>query len=228
MDHMDGARRVGGLVWVAAGLFFGIGWAALGGVVPGAITVVLLVAIVALAAVVLRQPTSPRGVLASWSGGWVVAVLLAADFAGAVADRFGAFGPPGATGVSWGSWPAFVDYTRILLHRPPEVVAVAAAAGATAAEVTLAVVLLTGWQRRWAGKAAAGLLTFYLFAMAASVGFGDVAHYALPLEIGGALLVTVCPAARPQPGPCADRPGPRSRHFDDGSGRVRLRDRCSG
>jgi hypothetical protein len=199
MERMDGARRIGGLAWVAAGLVFSVGWAALAGVVPGVITLVLVVAVVALAGVVLARPTSPSGVLASWSGGWVVAVLLAADFAGAVADRFGAFGPPGAPGVSWGSWPAFVDYTRVLLHGPPEAVAVVAAAGATATEVALAVVLLTGRQRRWAGKAAAGLLTFYLVAMAASVGFGDVARYALPLEIGGALLVTVCPAARPRP-----------------------------
>jgi hypothetical protein len=198
MERLDRARRIGGLAWVAAGLIFGIGSAALIGVVPGVITVVLAVAVVALAAVVLTRPTSPRGVLASWSGGWVVAVLLAADFAGAVADRFGAFGRPGTTGVSWGSWSAFVDYTRTLLHQPPEALAVVAAAGATAAEATLAVVLLTGWQRRWAGKAAAGLLTFYLLAMAASVGFGDVARYALPLQIGGALLVTVCPVARPR------------------------------
>ena len=203
MERLDGARRIGGLVWVAAGLVFGIGWAALAGVVPGVITVVLAVAVVGLAAVVLARPTSPSGLLASWSGGWVVTALLAGDFAGAVGDRFGSFGPPGAPGVSWGSWPAFVDYTHVLLHGPPEAVAVAAAAGATAAEVALAVVLLTGRQRRWAGKAAAGLLTFYLVAMAASVGFSDVARYALPLQIGGALLVTVCPVVRPRPVPAA-------------------------
>jgi hypothetical protein len=203
MERLDGARRVGGLAWVAAGLPFGVGWAVLGGVVPGVITLVLVVAVVALAAVVLVRPPSPSGALVAWSGGWIVAVLLAADFAWAVADRFGAFGPPGADGVSWGNWSAFVDYTRTLLHGPSETVAVAAAVGATAAEVTLAVVLLTGWQRRWAGKAAAGLLTFYLVAMATSVGLGDVARYALPLEIGGALLVTVCPAARPRPAPAS-------------------------
>jgi hypothetical protein len=65
------------------------------------------------------------------------ALDLAADFAGAVADRFGVFGRPGAPGVSWGSWSAFVDYTRTLLHQPPEAVAVVSAAGATAAEVAL-------------------------------------------------------------------------------------------
>jgi hypothetical protein len=37
--------------------------------------------------------------------------------------------------------------------------------------------------------------------MAASVGFSDVARYALPLQIGGALLVTVCPVVRPRPVP---------------------------
>jgi hypothetical protein len=201
MERMDRARRIGGLVWVAAGLLFGIGWAVLGGVVPRPITLMLTVTAVALAAVVLMRPASPSGVLVTWAVGWVVAVLLAADFAGAVADRFGVFGPPGAAGVSWGNWSAFVDYTRTLLHEPPEAVTAAAAVGATAAEIALAVVLLTGWQRRWVGKAAAGLLTFYLVAMATSVGFDDVARYALPLEIGAALLVTVCPTARPHPAP---------------------------
>ena len=153
MERLDGARRIGGLAWVGAGLLFGMGWA-LAGVVPGVITLVVAVAVVGLAAVVLARPAGGRGAQASWWGGWVVAVLLAADFAGAVADRFGVFGRPGAPGVSWGSWSAFVDYTRTLLHQPPEAVAVVSAAGATAAEVALAVVLLTGWQRRWAGKAA--------------------------------------------------------------------------
>jgi len=204
MERMDRARRIGGLAWVAAGLLFGVGWAALGGVVPGLITLVLVVAAVALAAVVLTRQASPRGEQVTWAVGWLVAVLLAADFAGAVADRFGVFGAPGGAGVSWGNWSAFVDYTRTLLHGPPEAVTVIAAAGATAAELALAVVLLTGWQRRWAGKAAAGLLTFYLVAMATSVGFDDVARFALPLEIGAALLVTVCPTARPRPAPAGD------------------------
>lgn len=132
-------------------------------------------------------------------------MLLAADFAGAVPDRFGAFGPPGTAGVSWGSWAAFVDYTRVLLHGLPEPLTEVAAVGATATEVAPAVGLLLGWQRRWAGKAAAGLLAVYLAAMATSVGWGDAARDALPIEIGGALLLTVCPVRRPVP---AARPAP--------------------
>jgi hypothetical protein len=192
MERMDRARRVGGLAWVGAGLVFGSVRATIGGIGPGAITLVLVAATVVLAAVLL-VPTPPRVVAVAGRG---MAVLLAAGFAGAVADRFGLFGPPGAAGVSWGDWTAFVAYTRLLLHGVPEPVAVVAALGATAAEVVLALLLVTGWQRRWIGKAAAGLLTCYLLAMATSVGWGEVARYALPVEIGAALLVTVCPPLR--------------------------------
>jgi hypothetical protein len=196
VEWMDSARRIGGLAWVAVGLLFGAGWAA-AGTVPGAITLTFVVAVLVLAAAVTSERTSGGRPLVTWVAGWVVAVLFAADFAGAVADRFGVFGPPGAAGVSWGSWPAFVDYTRVLLHGVPEPVASTAAVGATGAEVVLVAVLLAGLQRRWVGKAVAALLTVYLVAMASSVGWSDVARYALPVVIGGALLLSVCPSTRP-------------------------------
>jgi hypothetical protein len=184
MERMDRARRVGGLLWVAAGLVFGLGWAVLGQVVPGMITLAISTVVVVLAWLVMA---GARSALA----GRVVAVLLAAQFAGAVADRFGAFGPPGASGASWGSWSAFVDYTALLLHGAPRGAVVDVAALATVLEVALALALLSGWQRRWVGKATAGLLFCYLVAMAASVGWGEVARYGVPIQVGGALLVTV-------------------------------------
>lgn len=200
MEWMDRARRIGGLAWVAAGVLFGAGWAA-AGTVPGAVTLTFVLAVFVLA-VELIGAGRP---VATWAAGWVVALLYAADFAGAVADRFGVFGPPGVAGVSWGSWPAFVDYTRVLLHGVPEPVAVVAAVGATGGEVALVVMLLAGWQRRWVGKAAAALLTVYLVAMASSVGWGEVDRYALPVLIGGALLLSGCPSRLPP-----DRPTSRS------------------
>jgi hypothetical protein len=202
---MDRARRIGGLAWVAAGVLFGAGWAA-AGTVPGAITLTFVVAVLVLAAAVILERTSGGRPGVTWVAGWVVAVLFAADFAGAVADRFGVFGPPGppgAAGVSWGSWPVFVDYTRVLLHGMPEAVALTAAVGATGVEVALVAMLLAGWQRRWVGKAAAALLTVYLVAMASSVGWSDVARYALPVVIGGALLLSACPSRRPTATPVA-------------------------
>ena len=78
---------------------------------------------------------------------------------------------------------------------------VLAAVGATVAEAGLAVWLASGRQRRWAGKAAAGLLTIYLVVMAFSVGLAAVATYAVPLLIGGALLVSAAPVRKPAPEP---------------------------
>ena len=192
MEWMDGARRVGGLAWVAGGVLFGIGWVLAGRPLPGVVTLTLVAAVLVLAALVVRPVGRATAV-----AGRVVAVLLAIAFAGAVADRFGLWGGPGASGVSWGSWSAFVDYTRTLLHGVPLPIATAAAVAATAAEIVLAAALLVGRQRRWTGKAAAGLLTCYLVAMGLSVGWAEVARYAVAVEIGGALLVTVASAARP-------------------------------
>ena len=38
---------------------------------------------------------------------WALAVTILS----AVADRFGIWGPPGATNVAWGDWAHFVAYT---------------------------------------------------------------------------------------------------------------------
>jgi hypothetical protein len=192
MERMDRARRIGGLVWVLGGVLFQLGWAVFRGVVPGTITLVLVAAVVALATLLLAGPGSAL----AWGGGWVVALLLALDFAGAVADRFGVFGPPGTPGVSWGDWPQFVDYTQILLGGVALPAALVAAVAATGVEVVLAIALIAGFQRRWTGKAAAGLLTIYLVAMAWTIGLDEVATYALPILVGGALLVSACPVRR--------------------------------
>jgi len=125
--------------------------------------------------------------------GWLTTALLALDFAVAVADRLGLLGSAGA---SWGSWDAFVDYTARMLPFVPAPLVEATAFSATAGEVALAVWLLSGWQRRWAGKAAAGLLAVYLLAMGFAFGPAEVARFALPIQIGGALLVSAVPSRR--------------------------------
>ena len=189
MHWMDGPRRFGGLLWVAAGAVFQV--VMLGRTRPAPITGLVIVATVLLASAVIAARSRPRPLV--WALGWLTAVLLALDFAGAVADRFGIFG------THWGSWDAFVAYTARLLPFVPDSLVGTAAASATAGEIALAVWLLSGWQRRWAGKAAAGLLAFYLLAMGFAIGFTEVAHFALPLQIGGALLVSAIPSRRSDP-----------------------------
>ncbi len=48
-----------------------------------------------------------------------VRVALATAFLSAVADRFGAWGPPGSRGVAWGSFGNFLTYTRSLIPFMP-------------------------------------------------------------------------------------------------------------
>src|SRR5690242_13100011 len=120
----------GGLVWVAAGAVFQL--VMLRQVRPGVVTAAAIVAIVLLAiAVVATRDRRARPVRVL---GRLTTVLLALDFAGAVADRFGL---SGATGASWGSWDAFVAYTGRLLPFVPGPLLEAAAVSATAGEVLL-------------------------------------------------------------------------------------------
>lgn len=170
-----------GLVVVAAGAVFQL--AMLGEIRPGPVTVAVVVAILALAvAVAVRRRVALVARL--------TAVLLALDFAAAVADRLG------LAGSVWGSWDAFEAYTARLLPFLPASLVGPAAISATLGEAALAIWLASGWRRAWAGRAAAGLLTAYLIAMGLSFGGAEVARFAFPLQIGGALLVAAVPAGR--------------------------------
>lgn len=193
VERMDRVRRAAGYVWVALGV--GLELIALGrGTVLGPVTSVLVAAMVGLAAVTALRSRLPR---LAWATGWVAAVLLGLDFAGAVADRFGLLGGTGAPGVSWGSWSAFVRYTADLLPGATAYAAPGAAVLATLVEIGLAGWLLSGGRRRWAGKAAAGLLAVYAVAMATGLGWLSVAQFAVPVLLGGALLISASPAGRP-------------------------------
>lgn len=192
MESMDGARRAGGLLWVVGGVI-AQAVAAARGVVPGSITLAIALIVVGAAIVLVLVPTG-RG---AWFAARLLSLVLGLDFAGAVADRFGALGAPGADGVSWGSWSAFVDYTSTLLPTNATHALVATAAVlATLAEIVLAVWLVSGREHRWAGKAAAGLLVVYLVTMWIGPGFDAMAEYAVPLLIGGALLASARPDQR--------------------------------
>lgn len=189
MERYDAARRLGGQLWVAAGLIFQAVMA-FQQVVPQAITLVVGGSIVALAALtVVRAPRR-------WvrMGGWVAAVLLGLDLLGAVSDRFGLFGGPTDPGVSWGSWTSFFDYTQLLLPGLSRPLVVGMAVIASVVEVVLGVSLIVGRGRRWTGKATAGLLGVYLVSMGVTVGWSEVALYAVPVLVGGALLVSATPA----------------------------------
>src|SRR5436305_1560044 len=71
--------------------------------------------------------------------GWLrvtVRIVMAGEFLLAVADRFGLLGAPGS-GVYWGDFTHFVDYTASVGGFLPAALAPAAAVFATVAEIVL-------------------------------------------------------------------------------------------
>jgi uncharacterized membrane protein YphA (DoxX/SURF4 family) len=99
-------------------------------------------------------------------------VTLALAFLSAVADRFGLWGASGKANpnVAWGTYSAFLDYTRSMLWFLPDASISLLGGLATALEVILAVGLLAGVFVRWFALASSLLL--FLFAVAMTFSFG--------------------------------------------------------
>jgi len=101
---------------------------------------------------------------------WFLRLTLAAGFLSAVADRFGLWGPPGASNVAWGNWQPFVEYVAILNWFAPESVIPALAWAATLGELLVALGLLIGWQLRWVALAGGLLLLSFAITMTMALG----------------------------------------------------------
>lgn len=124
----------------------------------------------------------------------IVRTLMAADFLLAVGDRFGVLGQPGASGVSWGDFKHFVDYTRSVTTFLPGSLAPSLAVLATIAEITLAVALLLGVRLQLAALGAALLLGIYGASMMISLPAAEQFHY--NVFVLGAGMLTLATLAR--------------------------------
>ncbi|MFD4432887.1 DoxX family membrane protein [Nocardia sp. NPDC058497] len=176
--------RTAAIVVTGVAVLVEVGWLVVGDGEIGPVTIGVL-ALIAMATVTLGRV---RALIV------LTRVALGVLLAGSVADRFGLFGPPRTDGVSWGSYAEFVDYTRTLLPGFAADAAPLAAGAATVAEVGLGVALIIGVRARMSAAAAAALFTMFAVAMVTSVGFAAMAGYAVPVMIGGALLVSACAA----------------------------------
>ncbi|MES2791892.1 MAG: hypothetical protein V4719_19915 [Planctomycetota bacterium] len=128
----------------------------------------------------------------SWSDAAPIGmrVALAAGFLSAVADRFGLWGPLGTSGVAWGEFDKFLEYTATILpFLPPALVAVAGWT-ATLAEIVLAVALLVGVRVRLAAIASGLLLLTFAIAMTTSLGFEPPLTYSVWTAAAGAFLLS--------------------------------------
>jgi putative oxidoreductase len=130
------------------------------------------------------RPGLPPSVVA-----WALRIALSTAFLSAVADRFGLCGGPGANNVAWGAWQPFVDYTGTLLFFLPPALVYMAAIAATAAEVTLGIWLLTGWQSRLAALVSAWLLLSFGVSMVIALGWKAPMNYSVFTAMAAALAL---------------------------------------
>lgn len=123
-------------------------------------------------------------------------LALSAAFFSAVADRFGLYGPPGASGVAWGDFASFTHYTALINPFLPSAAIPTLAWIATILELALGALLLLGLFTRQAALASGGLLTLFAVAMVTSLGFKPPLDYSVMSAAAAAfLLAQVGPGA---------------------------------
>lgn len=116
-------------------------------------------------------------------------VALAAGFLSAVGDRVGLWGASGSPGVAWGDWEHFVTYTGRLNWFVAGSLVSTVAVAATVAEVTLALLLLTGYRLRWTAYASAVLLLLFGVAMTVALGVKSPLDYSVFAAAAAAFLL---------------------------------------
>lgn len=131
-----------------------------------------------------------------WSGAMSKRLLelyarlgLAAGFLSSLADRFGLWGPAGSPHASWGNWSNFVKYTAILNFFLPRWMAPTLAVAATAAESSLAVLLILGLWKRQVAALSAGLLCLFALTMTAALGIKAPLDYSVFAASGAAAVL---------------------------------------
>lgn len=97
-------------------------------------------------------------------------VAIAVSFLSAVADRFGYWGVPGSSFVSWGNWQNFVAYTNTVNSFISPSWGNTLAGIATFFEILFALLLLVGYRLTLTAMASGLLLLFFALAMTFSFG----------------------------------------------------------
>ncbi|WP_300599843.1 DoxX family membrane protein [Niabella sp.] len=97
-------------------------------------------------------------------------LAISGSFLSAVADRFGIWGKPGSPKVVWGNWENFLSYSNTVNSYAGPPLNSLMAILATALEILLPVLLITGYKLRWASITAGILLLCFGAAMTYSFG----------------------------------------------------------
>jgi quercetin dioxygenase-like cupin family protein/uncharacterized membrane protein YphA (DoxX/SURF4 family) len=142
-------------------------------------------------AVTATTTTTPRDLSSA-----LLRLALAAAFASAVADRFGAWGPAGTPGVAWGDFASFTAYAKTLNPWAPAALVPFLAWAATAAEAVLAVTLAAGVATRLSALASGAMLFCFALAMTFTLGVKAPLNYSVFTAAAAALLLAMLPPDR--------------------------------
>ncbi len=149
-----------------------------------------------------------RNAIVEGGAEWFLRLALAAGFLTAVTDRFGLWGPPGASNVAWGAWGPFVEYVGVLNWFVPDALHGALAWIATVAEVTIAFGLLIGWRLRWFALAAGLLLLMFALTMTVALGIKAPLDFSVFAASAGGFFLAAVALRRP----AGTKPEQSSRH----------------
>jgi uncharacterized membrane protein YphA (DoxX/SURF4 family) len=133
--------------------------------------------------------TSPRSVAYVFAR-----AALGLGFLSAVADRFGLWGPAGATNVAWGNFDSFLQYTAKLNPFLPAALMPALGWAVTVAETAVGLLLVAGVYVRGAAAAAFVLLSGFALGMTVGTGLKTAFDASVPAAAAAALLLCLWPA----------------------------------
>lgn len=128
-------------------------------------------------------------------------MALAAGFVSAVADRFGVWGPRGASNVAWGDFETFTSYAARINPWAPAAMVPFLAWAATALEVALAVALLAGFRLRWTGVVSGLLLLAFAVGMTVGTGVKTALDASVFAAAGAAFALARLGGGASRPGP---------------------------
>jgi uncharacterized membrane protein YphA (DoxX/SURF4 family) len=114
---------------------------------------------------------------------------LGVGFLSAVADRLGAWGSYGKPHVAWGDMGHFMTYVGTLNPWFPNAMIPAVGWGVTIAEITLGVLLVFGFQTRWAARLSGCLLLAFALGMTAGTGIKTAFDGSVFAAAGGAFML---------------------------------------
>jgi uncharacterized membrane protein YphA (DoxX/SURF4 family) len=123
------------------------------------------------------------------AGQFLLRLAIAVSFLMAVMDRLGLLGPPDS-GVAWGDWKHFVDYTHTLIPFANRPIANVMGIVATITEFVFGILLIVGYRIKEAALGTGILTLSFGLCMAIFVSISAPISYPVFVFTGGALVLS--------------------------------------